>query len=234
MNIYFLVEGNRTEKQLYPRWIEYLIPNLIRVKYHDQVENNNYYLISGKGYPRILHDGLENAVDKIMETLKYDYLVICVDADEDSVEERIKYIHEFIEKKEINLGKTKIEIIVQNRCIETWLIGNRKMFDSRQSLDQPLGSYVNYYDVSQNDPEEMGKYEMRNHADFHLKYLEEVFRSKNRTYTKTSPNDAKERYYFEELQKRVRDKPDDLKTFQFFLEFCQKIRNSMMQNAEEL
>jgi hypothetical protein len=43
MNIYFLVEGNSTEKQIYPKWLEYLIPNLKRVKYYDQVENNNYY-----------------------------------------------------------------------------------------------------------------------------------------------------------------------------------------------
>jgi hypothetical protein len=228
MNIYFLVEGNSTEKKIYPKWLEYLIPNLIRVRYHDQVENNNYYLISGKGYPKILYDGLENAVDKILEIPKYDYLVICVDADEESVEERTKYIHEFIQKEKINLGKTKVEIIVQNRCIETWLLGNKKIFDSRQSLEQPLLSYVNYYDVSQNDPEEMGKYEMRNHADFHYEYLREVFRSKNTTYSKRSPNDAKEKYYFTELQKRVQEEPEDLKTFQFFLEFCGRVRSNMI------
>ncbi|CAD0233235.1 conserved hypothetical protein [Planktothrix agardhii] len=90
MNIYFLVEGKSTEKKIYPKWLEYLIPNLVRVQYYDQVENNNYYLISGQGYPRILYDGLENAVDKILEAPRYDYLVICVDADEESVEERIQ------------------------------------------------------------------------------------------------------------------------------------------------
>lgn len=167
MNIYFLVEGNSTEKQIYPKWLEYLIPNLVRVQYHDQVKNNNYYLISGKGYPRILYDGLENAADKILEVPRYDYLVICVDADEDSVEERIQYIREFISNKKIDLGETKLEIIVQNRCIETWLLGNKKIFDSRQPLELPLASYVNYYDVSQHNPEKMGNYEMRNHADFH-------------------------------------------------------------------
>jgi hypothetical protein len=233
MNIYFLVEGNSTEKKIYPKWLEYLVPDLVRVKYHDQVENNNYYLISGEGYPRILYDGLENAVDKILEIPKYDYLVICVDADEELVEERTRYIDEFIHKKEINLGKTKVEIIVQNRCIETWLLGNKKIFDSRQPIGRPLLDYVNYYDVSQNDPEEMGKYEMRNHADFHDEYLREVFRSKNTTYSKKFPNDAKEKYYFEELQKRVRDKPQNLKTFQVFLEFCGKVRNSMTQRSEE-
>lgn len=233
MNIYFLVEGNSTEKKIYPKWLEYLIPNLVRVKYSDQVENNNYYLISGQGYPRILYDGLENAVDKISETPKYDYLVICVDADEESVEERIQYIRDFIGNKEINLGKTKVEIIVQNRCIETWLLGNKKIFDSRQPLELPLANYVNYYDVSQNNPEKMGKYEMRNHADFHYEYLREVFRSRSTTYNKKNPKDAKEKYYFEELQKRVRDQPEDLKNFQFFLEFCERVRNSMIQRTEE-
>ncbi|MFM6395245.1 MAG: hypothetical protein ACKPFF_01005, partial [Planktothrix sp.] len=135
MNIYFLVEGKSTERKIYPKWLEYLIPNLVRVQYYDQVENNNYYLISGEGYPKILYDGLENAVDKILEAPRYDYLVICVDADEESVEERIQYIREFISGKEINLGKTKVEIIIQNRCIETWLLGNKRIFDSRQPLD---------------------------------------------------------------------------------------------------
>lgn len=225
MNIYFLVEGNSTEKKIYPKWLEYLIPNLVRVQYYDQVKNNNYYLISGKGYPRILYDGLENAVDKILEAPRYDYLVVCVDADEDSVEERIQYIREFISNKEINLGKTKVEIIIQNRCIETWLLGNKKIFDSRQPLDLPLASYVKYYDVSLYNPEEMGKYEMRNHANFHYEYLREVFRIKNTTYSKENPRGAKEKYYFEELQKRVRDQPEDLKTFQFFLEFCERVKN---------
>lgn len=233
MNIYFLVEGKSTEKKIYPKWLEYLIPNLVRVQYYDQVENNNYYLISGQGYPRILYDGLENAVDKILEAPRYDYLVICVDADEESVEERIQYIREFISGKEINLGKTKVEIIVQNRCIETWLLGNKRIFDSRQPLDLPLASYVNYYDVSQNNPEEMGKDKMRNHADFHYEYLREVFRSKNTTYSKKNPKDAREKYYFEELQKRVRDQSEDLKTFQFFLKFCERIKNIMIQMAKD-
>ena len=228
MNIYFLVEGNSTEKKIYPKWLEYLIPNLIRVQYHDQVKNNNYYLISGKGYPRILYDGLENAFDKILEIPKYDYLVICVDADEELVEERIQYIYEFIREKKVDLGKTKVEIIVQNRCIETWLLGNKRIFDSRQPLGQPLLDYVNYYDVSQNNPEDMGKYEMKNHADFHYEYLREIFRSRNTTYSKKFPNDAQEKFYFEELQKRVRDKPEDLKTFQSFLEFCERVKESMI------
>jgi hypothetical protein len=228
MNIYFLVEGKRTEKKIYPEWIKYLIPGLVKVDYHDQVDKNNYYLISGHGYPNILYDGLDNAIDKITESEKYDYLVICVDADEETVGSRKSYINNFIAKKNINLGKTKIEVIVQNRCIETWLLGNRKIFDSRQPLIPPLSSYVAYYDVSQDDPELMGDFDMNNHADFHHEYLKAIFRSKNITYSKKSPNDAKDQYYLEQLQKRVKDSPTDLKSFQVFLDFCKKVNNNIV------
>jgi len=96
MNIYFLVEGRSTERKIYPKWLEYLIPQLKRVQYYDQVEENNYYLISGKGYPATICDGIPNAIDKIVEVGKYDYLVICIDADEETVDARKKYIHDFI------------------------------------------------------------------------------------------------------------------------------------------
>jgi hypothetical protein len=177
MNIYFLVEGRSTEKKIYPKWLAYLIPTLTRVKFYDQVQVNNYYIISGNGYPNILDDGLENALEKIQETKKFDYLVICVDSDEETVQERFYCIQKKIEEKSKNLGNTKPIIIIQNRCIETWLLGNRTMFNSRQPQQSPLLEYVKYYDVSQNDPELMGQYNDSNHADFHYKYLKEVFRT---------------------------------------------------------
>lgn len=228
MNIYFLVEGNSTEKKIYPRWLEYLLPGLKRVEYYDQVAGNSYYLISGGGYPNILYDGLDNAIDKIIETKKYDYLVICMDADEDTTEARMNYVNSVLRDKNIALGRTKVEIILQNRCIETWLLGNRKFFDSRQPLGYPLSNYTSYYDVSQSDPEVMGNNGMRNHADFHYEYLREVFRARNTVYSKKSPKDAKERHYFEQLQKRVEDQPQDLATFRVFLELCQKIKRNMV------
>ena len=108
MNIYFLVEGNSTERKIYPKWLGYLLPELIRVQYSHQVKHNNYYLISGEGYPAILYDGLDNAIDKIQETNNYDYLVLCVDADEETVDERVSYIQNIIQEKNINLGNIKI------------------------------------------------------------------------------------------------------------------------------
>ncbi|MBP0017130.1 MAG: DUF4276 family protein [Cyanobacteria bacterium SBLK] len=227
MNIYFLVEGRHTEKKLYPEWLKYLIPELKRVTYHDEAKNNNYYLISAKGYPRILYDSLDNAIDKIKETNNYDYLVLCLDADEETVSEKIDEVNQHIQEKKINLGDTKIEIIVQNRCLETWLLGNNKIFNSRQPLETPLSDYVNYYDVSQDDPEKMGDYDMRNHADFHCEYLKEIFRAKNIVYNKKHPGDTKKEYYLEQLQTRVKDNPTHLETFQNFLRFCNLIKRQL-------
>ncbi|MDJ1184835.1 hypothetical protein [Roseofilum casamattae] len=233
MNLYFLVEGNRTEKKLYPQWLEYLIPALKRVKYHDLVVQNNYYLSSGGGYPGILDDALENAIDKIQEVRNYDYLVICVDADEDTVEERLDYIQTFMGEKKLNLGNTELKLIIQNRCIETWLLGNKNIF-SKQPNQRPLLDYVRYYDVSQHDPELMGDYGMRNHADFHFKYLQEVFRAKQISYTKRNPGDAGKQYYLEELLKRISSNPTHLPTFQSFVEFCKAIAKRLYRHPSGL
>ncbi|MGK7930678.1 MAG: DUF4276 family protein [Microcystaceae cyanobacterium] len=226
MNIYFLVEGNSTEKRIYPRWLSYLIPELKRVNHHDEVTHNNYYISSEKGYPALLYDPLDNAIDKIKEINRYDYLVICVDAEEETVNEKISYIQDTIQERKINLGKTKLIIIIQNRCFETWLLGNRKIF-SRQPQEETLLSYISYYDVSQNDPELMGDNGMRNHANFHYEYLRRMFEAKNRSYSKKNPSDARERYYLEALQKRIEDSPKHLQTFQNFLKFCAMIKEKI-------
>ncbi|NER95972.1 MAG: hypothetical protein F6J86_19365 [Symploca sp. SIO1B1] len=227
MNIYFLVEGKSSEKKIYPKWLEYLIPQLNKVQYYDQVEENNYFLISGKGYPKTISHGIPNAIDKITEVGKYDYLVICVDADEETIDARKKYIYDFIQENDIELGKTKLVLIIQNRCIETWLLGNRKMFNSKQPQEEPLSSYVNYYDVSQDDPELMGDYDGSNHAKFHGSYLKEVFKAKNLSYTKKFPGEAQKEHYLDQLLKRIDEKSEHLQTFQSFIQFCEMINRKI-------
>jgi len=44
MNVYFIVEGRRTEKKVYPAWLGHLIPELRRVNWAFEADNNNYYL----------------------------------------------------------------------------------------------------------------------------------------------------------------------------------------------
>ena len=37
MNLYFLVEGRRTESKVYPRWLSYLLPEYRQVNNHTQL-----------------------------------------------------------------------------------------------------------------------------------------------------------------------------------------------------
>lgn len=222
MNLYFLVEGT-TEAKVYPAWLSHLLPTLTRVKSYDKVKQNNYFLISAQGYPSIIYDSLPTAIEEIRDNGKYNYLVLCLDADEDTVSERQDEIHECIREKKLELGNTELVIIVQNRCIETWFLGNRKVF-LRNPQTQPLLNYTRYYDVSNNDPENMGKYKgFATHAKFHQAYLKAIFRARRISYTKRNPGDVLKEEYLEQLRQRLRDKPGQLPTLGQFLQLCDKI-----------
>ena len=228
MNIYFLVEGRRTEMKIYPAWLSCLVPELTRVNHFDQVATNNYYIITGGGYPSILNTVLPNAVQEINVVGRYDYLAVCLDADESSVAEREAEVRAVFNR--IALENAGLEIIVQNRCIETWLLGNRKIY-SPNPQNADLIKWTRFYDVSANDPELMGVYPgYANHARFHESYLKALFAEKNMTYTKTRPRDAAEEHYFNQLMARVLEEPQHLQTFQRFLNFC-KIVQANRKNA---
>jgi hypothetical protein len=227
MNIYFLVEGRRTEKKLYPKWIEHLIPGLTKVDYHDQVKENNYYIVSGYGFPGVIREGLDNAIDKISEVGKYNYLVICFDADESTVCQMEELVKNNLQEKNVNLGDTKVQIIIQKRCIETWFLGNREIFDSSQIWNSLLRDYMDYYDVSRSDPELMGNFGMINHSTFHAEYLTKILNSKGISYTKKFPRGVIEKEYLKQLQQRVNDESEHLKSFQIFLDFCAKVNDSI-------
>ena len=145
MNLYFIVEGE-TERKVYPYWISYLLPELQRVKNPSQAHTNSYYLISGCGYPS-LYQEVEAAVENINISQKYNYLVICTDADENSVEYMRQEIGTFFAENQLDLVTTQLQIIIQNRCIETWFLGNSKIY-SRQPQSPSLLDYNRYYDVS--------------------------------------------------------------------------------------
>jgi hypothetical protein len=224
MNIYFLVEGKQTEKRLYRSWLSYLVPELKEIDPNDTPSDNNYCIKAGYGYPNIIENGIPNAMDKIQETGKYNYFVVCLDADEDTITERKQQITDFITTENIELGNTKLVPIIQNRCIETWLLGNRPMFDPSQYEQSPLSDYTQYYNVYANDPELMGNYNQQyTHSKFHFKYLKAILKSKNIDYTKKFPRDTQKQDYLQELINRIRDEPQHLKTFQEFIQFCDQI-----------
>ncbi len=118
MNLYFLVEG-KTERRVYPRWIRHLIPSLTRVYVPNEVLENNYYLISGMGFPRLLDVALPNSIADINDSGRYDYFLIVLDADEVTVDERTQEVRARVGEENLTPGDCRVQIMVQNRCMET-------------------------------------------------------------------------------------------------------------------
>jgi hypothetical protein len=237
MNLYFLVEGT-TESEFYPKFINYYFNDqLKRVEDFSNAVNNNYFLIGSEGYPFIYtgpkfpegsYPALKSAILDINTRPVYDYLIVCLDADEVTVSERIIEFREKIEgfKQEgVTLNKAcEFKLIVQNRCIETWFLGNRKIY-KHNPTSEPLISYVKYYNVKADDPELMGNYsDDFTHQDFHLQYLRSMLRERRLGYKKELPETIVKENYMLQLQKRVNDKGQHLKTLKDFFDFCDYVK----------
>ena len=226
MNLYFLVEGKRTEPKVYPKWLSYLVPDLVQVRFPDQAVKNSYYLFSGKGYPSILDNHLVNSIADVNSFGNYDYLVMCIDADEVSVHERRTEVEKFISDNALELkGSTKFILIIQNRCIETWCLGNKRVFKNNPK-SPTLVEYINFYNVRANDPELMGSFDFETHAQFHEDYLSEMLLERNIRYTKKNPNGVTDEAYLNELILRANSSPH-IETFKDFLDFCAVIRSNI-------
>ena len=227
MNIYFLVEGRRTEKKVYPKWLKHLIPELIEINDPFAVETNNFYVFNGNGFPSILDNHLKNAVEDINTIGKFQYLVMCIDADEVNVAERTQEVYTFIKEKAINLhATTKFVLIIQNRCIETWCLANRKVY-KRNPSEALLQEYTNFYDVSNDDPELMGKLDdFTTHAQFHAAYLKEMLYERKISYSKSNPRGITEATYLKELITRARE-TNHIATFQSFIQFCNRVKEQI-------
>jgi hypothetical protein len=225
MNIYFLVEGKRTEMKVYPKWLSYLVPELQRSTTFDTVAKNNYFIFSGNGFPSLLDNHLRNCVSDINNVGKYDYFVVCLDADEQSATACKQEILDFIANEKIILNaKTQFEIIVQNKCLETWFLANPKIFKGNPKSDF-LRECVEFYNVKKNDPELMEKLPdfEGSTSVFHSIYLQELLAERNVTYSKKNPQSVAEEYFLRELILR-NQKTKHIRSFQYFIEFCEQIR----------
>jgi hypothetical protein len=231
MNLYFLVEGRRTEKKIYPKWLSHLIPELTMVNFFEDVKENNYKLFSGFGFPHLLYKHLKASVEEVNESGKYDYFVICLDADESSVNERIDEVINFMKQESISLTKkTELVIIVQNKTIESWLLGNSKIFKRNPTRSVSLSQLITHYNVSTNDPEQMDKeidFE-GSIGDFHYFYLREFLFERRISYSKEHPREVVESYYLQELINR-NSTTSHLASFRYFLDFCQNIRRQILE-----
>lgn len=222
MNLYFLVEG-KTEMELYPEWLFYLFPQLEKVDRYNQVIENQYYIASGDGYPSVLNnDYVKNAIQDINQYGKYDYLVLVIDSD--GYSDRKATIEKYLIENDIVLQDCQLEIIVQNVCIETWLMGNIAAYPVDIQQNKNFLSYHQHYNVSENDPELMqSPVSKPSVSKYHFMYLAEMLKP-NKRYSKTNVNNVSDLVYFEEMKKRVTTNTTHLNSFQAFISFCEKIK----------
>ncbi len=222
MNIFILVEG-KTERKIYPKWLAHLVPHLSKVDRPALVNQDNYCIVSGNGYPSIL-TFLENSIEEINRVGTFDFFIVVADADDKSVEEREFEIHDYMLKNDIKLNKsTHLIVILQRCCIETWFLGNRKTF-KKNPQDFELNNWIKHFNVSIYDPETMLIPANYNGSigNFHKMYLKRMLAERRITYSETQPNAVIEANYLTEVIGRF-EQTGHISTFGNFLNFCNKL-----------
>ena len=210
MNIYIIVEGERTETIVYPAWIQLLVPKLKRIDDAWDVKGKRdcYYLFSAGGIPSI-YSHVSNAVADINEINsggegKYDYLVVCIDVEEESRDYIEQRINEQLERDGRSLNDTKLVIFEHRICMESWFLGNRKVFKDNPQ-NGSLSEFINFYNVKENDPELMPNIDedtFATKAQFHYRYLKYMFQERNMRYSKNRPDEVCRPSYFSQLIER--------------------------------
>ncbi len=208
MNLYFFLEGRRTEPKVYRAWLAQVFPHLTEVKAISEANADSYLLISGFGYPQLL-----NRIDEVVADIErhggVDHLFVCLDSEEDKPEDRIREVEDRIVGK---LTATDCHAIIHNCCIETWFLGNRQVM-KRNPESEKLRTFKTFYDVSVNCPELMGcppGYRIRAH--FHLDYLKEMLRERGLSYSKEQPREVQKKSYLAALVRR-HEKTGHLQSF---------------------
>lgn len=214
MNVYLIVEGNG-EKKVYTHWVPLVNPNLSVVNSLEEVQHNNLIIFSGGGYPNYL-EVIEAGVEDVVGNEQLDRLVIAIDSEEMSYEEKRREIEQVVNALGKNLD---YRIIVQHFCLETWALGN-KVIVSRNPKDVRLRQYISHFDILDKDPELLPDYPIEDlsRSQFAARYLTKLLNEKYRslTYKKGNPKPLVHDMYFKRVKMRL-DTTGHIASFEDFL-----------------
>jgi hypothetical protein len=204
MNIYLVVEGPVGEKRVYSSWVPLVNPNLIVKESIVDVTHNCLYIISGGGYPNYF-DVISDGVKDVSDTHLFDRLVVAVDSEDMSYDEKREEVVDFIE----GFGmRVEYRVIVQHFCLETWALGNRVIV-TRYPQNPNIRIFRRIFDVLTEDPELLPDLpdELLTRAQFAEKYLRGLLNEKyrNLTYSKRNPTALLNYLYFERVKSRFID-----------------------------
>ena len=94
MNYYVVVEGERTEIEVYSKWITYVNPLLTQVYNNDDFTENNFSLFAGFGYPYYFNV-IDDAIEDVKNYSAIDKLVIAVDSEDQTYKEKFDEIYNY-------------------------------------------------------------------------------------------------------------------------------------------
>lgn len=225
MNLYLLVEGRSTEPKIYGGWLPELLPGHQRVRVPSDLRGNHFYIVSGGGYPSIL-DRTREAIDEAGD-YPVDHFVVCLDAEErlarEVQDEITAHIDECVAQsrvRERNLS-IKTHVIVQDCCIESWLLGNKRVMAARPQTAE-LRMWYRHHNVRTLDPEFLPRHESyTTRAQACADYLRAMIRERvpGSTYSKCSPGITMTPAYLEQLRERVTT-TNHLRSLEAFLAMC--------------
>ncbi|MCA9713768.1 MAG: hypothetical protein KC468_03625 [Myxococcales bacterium] len=212
--LYFVVEGKRTEPALYGAWIPLLLPEYRRVRRIEDAAENTFFIVAGHGYPSYNERILAALEDIVGSDGGFTHLIVCVDSEERSIDERHEELQAVVHEKAC---PAPIQFIIANCCIETWLLGNMK-FVRRNPQSAELRRLLGLYDVTERDPERMPSLDstFSTRARFHCHYLQHAFKERDLAFSKRRPGHAASKGYFEQLCRRTESRTDgepDLASF---------------------
>lgn len=223
MNLYFLLEDEKSFLKTLPLWFEYMDFKYCRVADIKEVRENNYVLQSGQGVTQLVTRVLFDTIDTILlNPGKIDMLVVILDAEELEADARKQQVNEqinrYYERGKIDFD---IEVFVCNRCFETWLLGCCGLYPT--NYPDPRSDFYKYYihyNVEKDDPEKMKTPEgdKGTTAKYHFHYLHELLRYRNIRYSKNNPKNVATERYFKGIVERI-EKTEHLNSFKAFYHF---------------
>lgn len=215
MNFYLVVEGKRTEKFVFSHWIPLLNKSLTQVHYPMHLRNNNFYILNAGGHPYYF-EIIKRAAKDVADNPQYGQLVISIDAEDDDPVEKA---NEVLDSVHTVNRKLQPEIVVQNACIESWFLGNRRILRRFPQTNESR-DWKAHYDVWENCPEQMPEHSQKelNRAQTAFVYLKAGLRDRNPRliYSKKRPLVVCDQSYLDRLKDRV-SQTAHLTSFQSFI-----------------
>src|SRR4030042_4720649 len=95
MNIHIVVEGVKGAAKVYETWVPLVNPRLTYVSHISELLNDNFSIVGGGGYPQYLGI-IDDAIDDVNNFRNIQRLVIGVDSEEFSYQEKYREIEDHI------------------------------------------------------------------------------------------------------------------------------------------